>query len=491
MQFTILYPSSRSTIFFQFGPFLDGFCGSERDPFCFASGRPVFSLAEPGEGEMLSSKLSIDGVAVEGKRCLVRVDFNVPMKDGKVKDPLRIKSAVPTIKYLLDKGAQSVVLMSHMVNRLGMLSVGAQSVVLMSHMGRPDGQVVQKASLKHIVPTVEKLLGRPVKFLPDCVGPEVQAACKAPAKGTVILLENLRFHIEEQGKGKDKSGKKVKASKEAVQKFRAELSQLGDIYVNDAFGTAHRPDSSMVGIKSDIRAAGFLMAQELQAFSSVMENPQRPFVAILGGAKIPDKVPLIMNLLDKVDAMIIGGAMAFTFLKDLYGMQIGSSLYDAKAASLVHKIADRAKEKGVKLHLPVDFRAGNKFDKDALVIERTREQGLEQGWIGLDAGPKTCLENAQVVWGAKTIIMNGPQGVFEFTNFATSTLSIMQAMVAATKMRGAQTILGGGDTANAAKAFGMDTHMSHVSTGGGASLELLEGKELPGIVALFRPIKEL
>eukprot|EP00457_Paulinella_chromatophora_P006817 gb/GEZN01006836.1/.p1 GENE.gb/GEZN01006836.1/~~gb/GEZN01006836.1/.p1 ORF type:complete len:396 (-),score=98.33 gb/GEZN01006836.1/:287-1474(-) len=386
------------------------------------------------------------------------------MKDGKVKDPLRILSSIPTIKHLLDHGAQSV--------------------VLMSHMGRPDGQVKMKASLKQVVPTLEKLLGKQVVFLPDCVGPEVEAACKSPAKGTVFLLENLRFHLEEQGKGKDKDGKKIKAKKENIQKFRDQLSSLGDIYVNDAFGTAHRPDSSMVGIQAPVKAAGFLMATELKAFSGVLESPQRPFVAILGGAKIPDKVPLIMNMLDKVDAMIIGGAMAFTFLKDLYGMNIGSSVYDDKAASLVHQIAARAKERKVELYLPIDFKAANKFHKDALVVERTREQGIEQGWLGMDGGVLTCKMNAEVVWNAKTIIMNGPQGVFEMPNFATGTLSIMQAMAAATKMRGANTILGGGDTANAAKMFGLDVLMTHVSTGGGASLELLEGKQLPGIVAL-------
>lgn len=324
---------------------------------------------------------------------------------------------------------------------------------------------------------------KPVTFLSDCVGSEVEKACANPSSGSVILLENLRFHIEEEGSAKV-DGKKVKANKEDVEKFRASLTKLGDVYINDAFGTAHRAHSSMVGVKLPVRAAGFLMQKELSAFTRVLEQPQRPYCAILGGAKVSDKIQLISNLLDKVDEMIIGGGMAFTFRKVIDNMSIGKSLYDEAGSKIVKELVDKAKAKGVKLHLPVDFVIGDKFDKNAKVDVTTLKKGIPDDWMGLDAGPQTAAENAKAIFRAKTLIFNGPMGVFEFPAFSSGTSLALHDVAAITQLGGAYTIIGGGDTASAAKQFGVSSLVSHVSTGGGASLELLEGKELPGIVAL-------
>jgi phosphoglycerate kinase len=414
----------------------------------------------------LSNKLTIDKVpSFAGQRVLVRVDFNVPLhkKTMAVTDPRRISATIPTINYLLQKGARSV--------------------VLMSHLGRPDGQPSPKYSLKHVHATVEKELGRKVVFLDDCVGPEVERACKNPAEGTVFLLENLRFHPEEEGSGKNKEGKKVKADKERISQFRKSLSSLGDIYVNDAFGAAHRAHSSIVGISVPIRAAGFLMKKEIAAFSKVLEEPQRPVLAVLGGAKISDKIPLIENLLDKVDEMIIGGGMAFTFKKILDRMSIGKSLFDQKGSEMVDGLMKKAAARKVKIHLPTDFLAASKIDKDAKVVQVDDKQGIPDDLLGLDAGPQTNARNRDVVLRAKTVIFNGPQGVFEVDQFSQGTKAILEAMSQITK-QGAVTIVGGGDTAAAAEQFGFGDKVFHVSTGGGASLELLEGKKLPGILFL-------
>jgi len=323
-----------------------------------------------------------------------------------------------------------------------------------------------------------------VTFLPDCVGKEVQEATKSPEKGTVFLLENLRFHPEEEGKGVAEDGKKFQAEPNDVKAFREELSKLGDIFINDAFGTAHRAHSSMVGVTHSIKAAGFLMKAELHAFSKLLDHPKRPFVAVLGGAKIGDKIPLIKNLLNVVDELIIGGGMAFTFLKVLKGMEIGKSLFDEEGAKMVHELVNKAKEKKVKIHLPVDFREGDSKNKDCKVQDAYLKTGITPGWIGMDSGPLTWLHNAQVIWNAQTVLFNGPQGVFELPAFAAGTHSTMQAMAAITKFREAVTIVGGGDSAAACSRFGLEPFMTHVSTGGGAGLELLEGKKLPGIQAL-------
>ncbi|KAM3187497.1 hypothetical protein ACTXT7_002212 [Hymenolepis weldensis] len=408
-------------------------------------------------------KLSCADVDVKGKRVLIRVDFNVPMKDGKCTNTQRITAAVPTIKNVLDRGAKSV--------------------VLMSHMGRPDGHPVEKYSLKQIASDVEKELGHKVDFLPDCVGPDTEKACKDPAPGTVILLENLRFHVEEEGKGVDASGNKIKADSAKVEAFSRSLTALGDVYINDAFGTAHRAHASMVGCKLPQRAAGFLMAKELEYFSKALENPARPFLAILGGAKVTDKIQLIMNMLDKVNELIIGGGMAFTFLKVLDNMKIGNSLYDEEGAKTVKDIMEKAKAKNVQIHLPTDFITGDKFAEDAKVGTATVESGIPDGWMGLDCGPKSSEQFTEVIKRAKTIVWNGPAGVFEWTNFANGTKAVMDAVVEATK-NGAITIIGGGDTATCCAKWKTESQVSHVSTGGGASLELLEGKTLPGVAAL-------
>jgi len=298
----------------------------------------------------------------------------------------------------------------------------------------------------------------------------------------VILLENLRFHVEEEGSGIDEKGEKIKADPAKVKEFRASLTKLGDVFVNDAFGTAHRAHSSMVGVDLQ-RACGFLMKKELEYFAKALEKPERPFLAIMGGAKVCDKIKLINNMLDKVDEMIIGGGMAFTFKKTLEGVNIGNSLFDEEGSKIVKDIVEKAKKNNVKLHFPVDYVTADKFDKNAKVGHSTDESGIPEGWMGLDAGPKSRELFAEVVGRAKTILWNGPLGVFEFPNFEKGTRSVMDEVVKATG-RGVATIVGGGETATCAALWGVEDKISHVSTGGGASLELLEGKVLPGVEAL-------
>ncbi len=410
---------------------------------------------------MSFNKLSITDLELAGQRVLMRVDFNVPLKDGKITNNARIVAALPSIKYALDQGA---------------------SVVLMSHLGRPDGEAKPEFSMAPVASELEKLLERSVTFLDDCVGPKVEEACSKLAPGSVVLLENLRFHIEEEGKAKKADGTSVKADPEKVKEFRASLTKLGDVYVNDAFGTAHRAHSSMVGVDLK-RACGSLMRTELDYFGKALSNPDRPFLAILGGAKVADKIQLIENLIDKVDIMIIGGGMAYTFKKIVYGMQIGNSLFDEAGAKIVEGLVQKAKAKNVELVFPVDYVTGDKFGPDSSVGAATDESGIPDGLEGFDCGPKSCAKFADAIKKSKTIVWNGPVGVFEFDIFAAGTKAVAAAVVEATKA-GATTIIGGGDTATAAKNFGIVDQVSHVSTGGGASLELLEGKDLPGVAAL-------
>jgi len=414
---------------------------------------------------MALQKLAIDQLDIGGKRIFMRCDFNVPQdkSTGAITNNARIVAAVPTIKYALEKNVKSV--------------------VLCSHLGRPDGNRNEKFTLKPVADELQKLLGKDVLFLSDCVGPEIEAACADPAPGTVILLENLRFHVEEEGKGVDKDGNKVKADAAKVQEFRQSLAKLGDLYVNDAFGTAHRAHSSMVGEGYAQRASGFLLKKELTYFSKALDNPEHPFLAILGGAKVADKIQLIENMLDKVDEMIIGGGMAFTFRKVLDNMPIGTSLYDENGAKIVPNLIEKAAKNNVKIHLPVDFVTADKFDANAQVGSATVEEGIPEGWMGLDAGPKSVELFKEVIGNAKTIVWNGPAGVFEFDNFANGTKALMDAVVAKTA-DGGITIIGGGDTATCCAKWGTEDKVSHVSTGGGASLELLEGKVLPGVAAL-------
>ena len=388
---------------------------------------------------------SIRDLDLAGKRVLMRVDFNVPQdkQTGAITNTARIAAALPSITFALERGA---------------------SVVLMSHLGRPDGQKIAKFSLQPVAVELEKLLGKSVTFLDDCVGPAVEAACAKIAPGSVVLLENLRFHIEEEGKVKLEDGTSKKDDPAAVAAFRASLTKLGDVFVNDAFGTAHRAHSSMVGVALPLKAAGFLME-------------------ILGGAKIADKIPLIHNLIEKADKIIIGGGMAYTFYKQLHGMPIGTSLFDAEGAKIVAELVAKAKARGVELIFPVDFLCADRFAPDANTQTAEIATGIPDGWGGLDAGPKSIALYRAAILSSKTIIWNGPAGVFEFEKFAGATKAMAEAIAEATAA-GATTIVGGGDTATAAKKFGVAKKVTHCSTGGGASLEFLEGKVLPGVAFL-------
>ena len=414
---------------------------------------------------MLSSKLGLKHILpqIKGKRVLMRVDFNVKIKEGKIKDLTRITSTIPSIKAILDNGAKSL--------------------VMMSHLGRPDGHVVPSDSMKPIVPVLEELLKKKVTFVNDCVGPTVEEACKDPKEGSIMLLENLRFHPEEEGQ-KVTNGKKEKSSKEDIAKFRKSLTKLGDIYVNDAFGTCHRAHSSMVGVNLPLKVAGDLLFKELESFARIMESPSQPFIVIMGGAKVADKIKVIMKMLDKVNEMIIGGGMAFTFKKVLENMEIGDSLFDPEGAKIVPDIMKKAKEKNVKMHFPVDFLIGNKMDSTSMVNLVSEKEKIPKGSKMLDHGPITIENFGKVIQNAKTILWNGPQGFFESGLFASGSYGILNDMIEATK-KGAITVAGGGETVALIEGKkGSSEKLTHVSTGGGASLELLEGIELPGIASL-------
>jgi phosphoglycerate kinase len=400
-----------------------------------------------------------------GKRVLMRVDFNVPQDKATlaITNNQRIAAALPTIRYALDQGA---------------------AVVLMSHLGRPDGQRVAKFSLRPVAAELQRLLGRPVTFLDDCVGPAVEAACApgALAPGSLVLLENVRFHLEEEGKVKvkEKDGTTTsrKAEPAAVDAFRASLRKLGDFYVNDAFGTAHRAHSSVSGLVGMPCAAGFLMQQELDAFAKVLHSPARPFVAILGGAKVSDKLPVIENLLPKVDTLIIGGAMAYTFLAQ-QGLPVGTSLVERDLVEAAGKVLAQAKAAGKRILLPVDHVCAAEFKADSPASVHDR---IPDGQMGLDIGPRTVADYVAALRGAKTVVWNGPMGVFEMDAFCKGTEAVAHAVAGC----GAFTVVGGGDSVAAAEKTGVTSRLSHVSTGGGASLELLEGKTLPGVAALSR-----
>jgi len=414
------------------------------------------------------SKLFIEDLNLQGKRVFIRVDFNVPQdkSTGEITNTKRIEAALPTIRYALDKGA---------------------SVILASHLGRPDGKAIAKYSLKPVAEKLQELLGKPVKFLGDCVGADVEKECTAAKPGDVILLENLRFHLEEEGKAKikkeDGTEEKIKADPAKVKEFRASLARLGEVYINDAFGTAHRANSSMLGEGYAQRASGYLMKKELDAFSAVLDNPKRPLLAILGGAKVADKIQLINNLLDKADKIIIGGGMAFTFKKVINNLAIGASLFDEEGAKIVPDLIEKAKKNGKEIILPVDYIIADKFAADAAVKEADDSTGIPEGWMGLDVGSKSSELFVKTILDSKTIVWNGPAGVFEFEAFEKATKAMADAIVKATQ-NGAVTVIGGGDTATAAKKYGADKKVTHTSTGGGASLEFLEGKELPGVTAL-------
>ncbi len=388
-------------------------------------------------------KLSVRDLDTAGKRVLVRVDFNVPLDERReITDDTRIRAALPTIRHLLESGA---------------------SVVLMSHLGRPKGKRVEKYSLAPVSAALSRLLARPVKMAPDCVGEETERMCAGLAPGEVILLENLRFHPGEEANDPE---------------FAAALASLGELYVNDAFGTCHRAHASVAGVPKHLTAAmGFLVEKELEYFGKALTNPRRPFVAITGGAKVKDKLPVLANLLDKVDAFLVGGGMCYTFLK-ARGEEIGLSKLDAEHLDLARETMEKAAAAGVSFHLPFDHVAAKAFSPDA---ERLTVRGeIPPGWMGLDIGPESAALFARIAANAGTVVWNGPLGVFEMEPFAAGTRTVAEALAASE----AVSIIGGGDTAAAVASFGLADKMSHVSTGGGASLELLQGKVLPGIAAL-------
>ncbi|MGI6034860.1 MAG: phosphoglycerate kinase [Limnochordia bacterium] len=388
-------------------------------------------------------KLSVRDLDVHGRRVLVRVDFNVPMEQGQITDDKRIRAALPTISHLVKEKAR---------------------VILMSHLGRPKGQVVEEYRLDPIARRLEELLGQEVIKVDDCIGPEVQRTVAALAPGEVCLLENLRFYPGETANDPD---------------FAAALAGLGDLYVNDAFGAAHRVHASTVGVAKILpAAAGFLMEKELEFLGQLLQEPARPFVAVLGGAKVSDKIGVIRNLLTRIDALLIGGGMAYTFLK-AKGLEVGKSLLDEGHVELAGELMEEAAARGVDLELPEDVVAADRFAEEAS-YRVVPVSAIPSTWMGLDIGPSTSERFANIIAGAKTVVWNGPMGVFELAPFARGTLAIAQAMA---ELDGF-TVVGGGDSAAAVEQTGLAESMDHVSTGGGASLEFLEGLELPGVAAL-------
>ncbi|MGB2713660.1 MAG: phosphoglycerate kinase [Vicinamibacterales bacterium] len=394
---------------------------------------------------------SVETLDLKGKRVFIRVDFNVPIKNGTITDDTRITASLPTIKYALEKGATAV--------------------ILASHLGRPKGKASPEFSLKPVAQRLSELLGRPVVFADDCIGePARRAVEQAASSSHVVLLENLRFHAEEEKND---------------PKFAKELASLADVYVNDAFGSAHRAHASTEGIVQHVRqsAAGFLMATELEHLGRVLERPDRPFIAILGGAKVSDKLEVIENLVPRVDALLIGGAMAYTFLK-ARGAEVGKSLVETDLIEAARDIERRAKDRGLRLELPSDHVVAPSIDAgDQAKVLPIADPGIA-GQMGLDIGPKTVETYRGIIGTAKTVIWNGPMGVFEKDAFARGTIEVAKA-VAAVK---GTTIIGGGDSIAAVMKAGVADRITHISTGGGASLEFLGGRTLPGVAALTQKV---
>ena len=413
------------------------------------------------------NKMTLRDVDLKGKRVIMRVDFNVPVKDGVIKDDTRIKGALPSIKYVLDNGGK---------------------LILMSHMGRPDEKgITPDNSMKIVADYLSKLLGKPITFVPDCAKADAEVA--AMKDGDIVMLENTRYHKEEQAKCKQKEGESdadFKARKAALKEQQKELAKklasYGDIFCNDAVGTAHRAHASTAVITKYIgtSVSGFLLEKEIEYLGNAVENPIRPFVAILGGAKVSDKLAVVNNLLTKVNTLIIGGGMAYTFLK-AQGHSIGSSLCEDDQLQYAKDMIAKAGELGVAFLLPVDTVAADKFAEDANT--RIVGQDIPDGWMGLDIGPKTVELYSDAIKSAKTVVWNGPMGVFEMEKFNKGTFGVCAA-VAEVKANGGISIIGGGDSVAAVNKSGLAGKMSHISTGGGASLEYLEGKVLPGVDAL-------
>ena len=413
------------------------------------------------------NKKTLQDVELKGKRVIMRVDFNVPVKDGVIKDDTRIKGALASINYVLDNGG---------------------SLILMSHMGRPDEKgITGDTTMKLVADYLSKLIGKDVKFAEDCGAADEAAANLQP--GEILMLENTRYHKEEQAKCKQKDGESdedFKARKAALKEEQKELAKklasYGDIYCNDAFGAAHRSHASTAVIAkyAPVAVSGFLLEKEIQYLGTAVEKPVRPFVAILGGAKVSDKLAVVKNLLSKVDTLIIGGGMAYTF-KKAQGIQIGNSLCEDDQLGYAAEMLKLAEEKGVKFLLPVDNVAADKFDPEANT--QILHGDIPEGWMGLDIGPDSVALFSEALKDAKTVVWNGPRGCFEMPAFSKGTFGVCEA-VSGVKANGGISIIGGGDSVSAVKKSGLADKMSHISTGGGASLEYLEGKVLPGVAAL-------
>lgn len=407
-------------------------------------GDPGNSHIKNFEGSFfMLNKKTMKDIEVKGQRVFVRVDFNVPMADGVITDDTRIRAAIPTIEYLVEQGAK---------------------VILASHLGRPKGEVKEDMRLTAVGVRLAELIGKPVTKLNESIGKEVEKAVTTMQDGDILLLENVRFHAGEE--------KNDPALAEAFAK-------LADVYVNDAFGAAHRAHASTEGIAKHVPAvSGFLMQKELDVLGKALSSPERPFTAIIGGAKVKDKIGVIESLLEKVDHLIIGGGLSFTFIK-AQGHDIGKSLLEEDKIELAKSFINKAKAKGVQLHMPIDAVVANEFSKDA-ETKIVDVDAIPADWMGLDIGPKTAANYAEVIQNSKLIIWNGPMGVFEMDKFAKGTKTVAEAMA----NTAGYTVIGGGDSAAAVEKFDVADKMDHISTGGGASLELMEGKELPGIVAL-------
>lgn len=393
------------------------------------------------------AKLTLNDVDLKGKTVLMRVDFNVPIKDGEISDDNRMVQALKSINFVVDAGAK---------------------LILTSHLGRPGGSPDPEFSLKPVADHLATLVDVPVHFATDCIGDVRKEVVDKAKPGEIVLLENVRFH----------EGEKANDSE-----FAEKLAQSADLFVNDAFGSSHRAHASVAGVTEFLQPAvsGFLLEKEIKYLEGSVNNPDRPFVAILGGAKVSDKIGVIENLLGKVDSILIGGGMTYTFYK-AKGLPIGDSLVEEDKIDLAKELLEKAEATGANVMLPIDSVVAKEFNNDA-EHKVVGEDGIEDGWMALDIGPETAIAFGNTIKQAKTIVWNGPMGVFEMSNFADGTFEVAKALAAATK-DGATTIIGGGDSASAIKAAGLEDEVSHVSTGGGASLEYLEGKELPGVAFL-------
>jgi phosphoglycerate kinase len=417
-------------------------------------------------------KKTVRDIDLRGKRVLMRVDFNVPLKDGVIQDDVRMRAALPTIHYILDQQPRYLILMSHLGDPKKDVAKAKEKA---EKDGRPFDEakfIEGKCKMKPVVERLSVLLQRPVRLAPAAIGPETRAVVEGLKPGEILMLENTRFHKEEQSKDP--------AERERMAK---ELASYADVFVNDAFGSAHRAHASTETVAKFLPAvAGFLMEKELEFLSKAVTNPVRPYVAVMGGAKISDKIEVIRNLMSKVDALLIGGGMMFTFYK-AQGYEIGKSLLEEDKIDLARSLLEEARANKIRLLLPTDTVVAEKFDNTA-ATQTVSVDRIPAGWMGLDIGPQTIQLFSDEIQKARTVVWNGPMGVFEMPTFAAGTLAIARALAEATKA-GAITIVGGGDSASAIAQAGLDKAVSHVSTGGGASLEFLEGKELPGVAALM------